>query len=125
MTDFSKLVEDILRQAKPDQPRCRICGGPMHVTGWNSGKEIYACSSVKSINDPKDLRLFDPGHYANSVTEVPFGVDIGKLRILVASALGKIEAETEARVREELKAHKSSKKKEGEKELLLDEKKPG
>jgi hypothetical protein len=117
VTDFTKLVDEVLEKAKPDKPKCKVCGGPVHVIGWNSGKEQYACSSVKSINDPKDLRPFDPGHYANSQTEAPYGTDIEKLRKSIAEAFGKVEAETEKRVREELQ---KIKKKKDEKELLLE-----
>lgn len=126
MIDFSKIVEDVLKQVKPDRPNCKRCGGAMHVIGWNSGREVYACSSVKSINDPKDMRPFDPGHYTDSIVEVPFGVDLDKLRKVMAEAFGKIEADAERRVREELKTvkHLRKKEEEGKKELLLDEKKP-
>ncbi len=55
-----------------------------------------------------DTRPFDPGHYDKSRTPQPFGVDFDALRDAMNEAFGKVEAETEERVRKE-SGQKSSK----------------
>ena len=109
--DIAALVNKIVEDSKPVEPICKVCVSKMMRIGWANGTEEWACSRVKPTNTPGDHRPFDPGHYDKSRVRIPFGVDLEKIRKNLAEAIGKVEAETEKRVREEYASKKASEEK--------------
>lgn len=105
--EFTKLIEDVLSKSKPVRPNCSVCGGTMQAAEWDAtGKELLVCSRIKPNNQQGDARVFDPQHYEKSKVRIAINIDMALIRRHLAEAFGRVEAETESRVRDESRNQK-------------------
>lgn len=106
LRNWDWLVEDLINKVIPKKPDCPICRGPSLLSEVHLNEVIWVCSRVKPTNDPGDGRRFDPYHYDASKVRLPNGPDIEILRISLYEAFGRVEGETEKRLKEDFDKQK-------------------